>query len=565
MAIGLEQFVKSVSDSGILSGQELAAVRSTMASRPLAVHDFAVELVNQGKLTVFQARNIVAGGANRLVLGSYVILDKLGAGGMGTVYKAQHRRMKRIVALKVLPTAKMTKPGMVERFQREVEAAAKLDHPNVVTAHDADDNRGLHYLVMEYVDGFDLAYLVERCGRLPIDSVDWIIQAAKGLDYAHNQGIVHRDIKPANLLLDTNGVVKILDMGLARFDERADGKEDEASGLTQMGEIMGTLDFMSPEQAEDTRRADARADIYSLGCTLYYLLTAEYLFAEETVLKKLLAHRTKPIPSLRSICPDVSESLDLFFQEMVAKNPDDRPQTMAAVIEALQDIQRGASAAKGAESKHAIGELLAPLEAERRSEGRKRAQRETEQMMQTKPVTTPMSSKQPKKSASDVNELIQGVEDAGSVPKAKDLPRRNSRRGTESVRAPAKESDATKLSLVLACKCGAVFAAPGKLAGKILACPACSGKIPIPDPQNRIAGQYAEVLCPCGERFFAAGGAFGKTLKCKKCRKPVSIPNPKSREVSCQKCGQRFAASQALAGKTVACPSCSGAIKVPPQ
>ena len=148
MAIGLEQFVKSVSDSGILSGQEMDAVRSRMASQSLEVQDFARELVNQGKLTIFQARNIVAGGANRLVLGSYVILDKLGAGGMGTVYKAQHRRMKRVVALKVLPTAKMSKPGMVQRFQREVEAAAKLDHPNVVTAHDADEHRGLHYLVM---------------------------------------------------------------------------------------------------------------------------------------------------------------------------------------------------------------------------------------------------------------------------------------------------------------------------------------------------------------------------------------------------------------------------------
>lgn len=562
MAIALEQFVKSVSDSGILSGKEMDAVRSTMASPALEVQDFARELVNQGKLTIFQARNIVAGGANRLVLGSYVILDKLGAGGMGTVYKAQHRRMKRVVALKVLPTAKMTKSSMVERFQREVEAAAKLDHPNIVTAHDADDNRGLHYLVMEYVDGFDLAYLVERCGRLPSDSVDWIIQAAKGLEYAHNQGVVHRDIKPANLLLDTNGTVKILDMGLARFDEQADGSEDEASGLTQMGEIMGTLDFMSPEQAEDTRRADARADIYSLGCTLYYLLTAQYLYSEDSVLKKLLAHRTKPIPSLRSTCPDVSEPLDLFFQKMVAKSPDERPQTMGAVIEELQETRRQDSA--GSQGNQEIAELLAPLEEQKRNEGRKRAQRETEQMMRTKPVTTPMSSKQTRKSTSDVNELIQGVENAGPVQKDKGQPRRKSRRDMETVRTSAKDAETTTLSLVLACKCGAVFAAPGKLAGKILSCPSCSGKIPIPDPQKRIAGEYAEVRCICGERFFAAGRAFGKTLKCKKCRKPVSIPNPKSRPVSCQKCGQRFAASDSLAGKTVACPNCSGAIKVPP-
>ena len=562
MAIGLEQFVKSVSDSGILSGQEMDAVRSRMASQSLEVQDFARELVNQGKLTIFQARNIVAGGANRLVLGSYVILDKLGAGGMGTVYKAQHRRMKRVVALKVLPTAKMSKSGMVQRFQREVEAAAKLDHPNVVTAHDADEHRGLHYLVMEYVDGFDLAYLVERCGRLPGESVDWIIQVAKGLNYAHNQGVVHRDIKPANLLLDTNGTVKILDMGLARFDEQADGSEDEASGLTQMGEIIGTLDFMSPEQAEDTRRADARSDIYSLGCTLYYLLTAQYLYSEDTVLKKLLAHRTKPIPSLRSICSDVSERLDLFFQKMVAKSPDDRPQTMGEVIEELQAARLQESA--GSQSNQEIEKLLAPLEEEKRNEGQKRAQRETEQMMRTKPVTTPVTVKQPQKSATDVNELIQGVENDARAVKNTDAQRRDSRRQVGLARSTSRDSDTTTLSLVLACKCGAVFAAPGKLAGKILSCPSCSGKIPIPDPQERVAGEYSEVRCPCGERFFATGGAFGKTLKCKKCRKPVSIPNPKSRAVSCKKCGQRFAASDSLAGKTVACPSCSGAIKVPP-
>ncbi|MEE3368358.1 MAG: serine/threonine-protein kinase [Planctomycetota bacterium] len=561
MAIALEQFVKSVSDSGILSGREMEAVRSAMASQPLEVQDFARELVNKGKLTIFQARNIVAGGANRLVLGSYVILDKLGAGGMGTVYKAQHRRMKRVVALKVLPTAKMSKPGMVERFQREVEAAAKLDHPNVVTAHDADEHRGLHYLVMEFVDGFDLAYLVDRCGRLPTESVDWIIQVANGLNYAHNQGVVHRDIKPANLLLDTGGTVKILDMGLARFEEQADGNEEDQSGLTQMGEIIGTLDFMSPEQAEDTRRADARSDIYSLGCTLYYLLTAQYLFPEETVLKKLLAHRTNPVPSLRAICPDVSESLDLFFQQMVAKSPDDRPQTMGAVIEALQEERRQDPATS--QSKQGIIDLLGPLEEERRSEGRIREQRETEQMMRTKPVTTPVTSKQPTTST-DVNELIQGVENDAGGGRNKSSQRRSDRRKAEPSRPTPRDPDTTTLSLVLACKCGAVFAAPGKLAGKVLSCPSCSGKIPIPDPKKRVAGEYADVQCACGARFFAAGGAFGKTLKCRQCRKPVSIPNPKSRAVSCKKCGQRFAASQSLAGKTVACPSCSGAIKVPP-
>jgi DNA-directed RNA polymerase subunit RPC12/RpoP len=235
---------------------------------------------------------------------------------------------------------------------------------------------------------------------------------------------------------------------------------------------------------------------------------------------------------------------------------------MGAVIEELQAARLQDST--GSQNNQGIEKLLAPLEEEKRNEGQKRAQRETEQMMRTKPVTTPVTVKQPQKNATDVNELIQGVENDARGAKNADAQRRDSRRQVESGRSTSRDSDTTTLSLVLACKCGAVFAAPGKLAGKKLSCPSCSGEIPIPDPQKRIAGEYAEVRCPCGERFFAAGGAFGKTLKCKKCRKPVSIPNPKSRAVSCKKCGQRFAASDSLAGKTVACPSCSGAIKVPP-
>ncbi|HEX4132873.1 MAG TPA: protein kinase [Pirellulales bacterium] len=341
-----EQFLKALESIGLLSSDELATFRSEHLSgaSPPTVAALAQVLVDAGKLTRFQASHLVAGKAKALVFGEYLVIDKIGAGGMGQVFKARHRRMKRLVAIKVLPPAAVKTPDAVKRFQREVEAAAKLVHPNIVIAHDAGESNGLHFLVMELVEGQDLSSQVKERGPLPVDvAIDYIRQAACGLAFAHSEGVVHRDIKPANLLLDKKGVVKILDMGLARFD---DGNAAQAmnEGLTQSGQVMGTVDYMAPEQAFDTRYADARADIYSLGCSLYRLLAGEAIYGGETMMQKFLAHREAPIPDLCARRAEVPAALQAVFARMVAKKPEERYATMTEVVAALDGVRAGASA-----------------------------------------------------------------------------------------------------------------------------------------------------------------------------------------------------------------------------
>ena len=293
-------------------------------------------LVKKTHLTVYQAQEIWKGRARSLRLGAYVLLDLLGEGGMGQVFKARHRTMERVVALKVLNEKLVKSEALVKRFHQEVRTAAQLTHPNIVTAFDAGEHEGTHYLVMEYVQGKDLATLLDDRHKLTVpDAIDFILQAARGLSYAHGKGIIHRDIKPANLLLSNDGIIKILDMGLARM-----ARTDDSTELTKPGEVMGTVSYMAPEQARQSREADPRSDIYSLGCTLYKLVTGNPMYQGETAISILLAHQNDPIPSLNAPHLDVASELDDIFHRMVAKNQDERTSSMDEVITQLEQVSK---------------------------------------------------------------------------------------------------------------------------------------------------------------------------------------------------------------------------------
>ena len=327
------QFAERLSESGLYSVEELAKLYDAVpdlndSHEPQTI---ANTLVQYNRLTRFQADLLLQGRTRGLILGNYEIMEKIGEGGMGVVYKALHRRMKRTVAVKVLPPALTQRPDSMQRFLREVEAAARLQHANIAAAFDADDSDGIHFLVMEFVDGPNLADYVKQAGPVSIPvAVNLITQTARGLAHAHRKGIVHRDIKPANLLVGHDGVVKVLDMGLAAF--RTGEADPEMAELTQSGRVMGTVDYMAPEQALNAKTVDHRADIYSLGCTLFFLLTGKAMSPDGTLTQKLLWHQREPIPPLASVTSETPERLDAIFQRMVAKRPEERHGSMDEVL-----------------------------------------------------------------------------------------------------------------------------------------------------------------------------------------------------------------------------------------
>lgn len=288
-------------------------------------------LVASEALTEWQAEQIPMGRISGLTIGNYLLRGPIGRGGMGQVFLAIHRTMKREVALKLIAPELLNDEQTRRRFLREVQAAASLSHPNIVTSHDAGEVDGQCYLVMEFIRGRTLSEIVRRKGPLrPRDAVRAILQVSAGLAYAHRKGVVHRDIKPGNLLCDESGTVRILDMGLARFEKVA--ATPEADAFTESGTIVGTVDYMSPEQAMDSRKADARSDLYSLGCTLYFLMHGRPVFIDESPMMRLMNHQSGKIPILTH-----DADLQKLFESLLAKRPQDRPESADHVIGMLSE------------------------------------------------------------------------------------------------------------------------------------------------------------------------------------------------------------------------------------
>jgi serine/threonine protein kinase len=330
-------FVDALRQSGLLGVDQFNELQRNFILRYPEPKALAAQLIQLGWLTPYQVNQFFQGQGNALVLGQYRILERLGEGGMGQVFKARHNALGRVVALKVIRKDRLGNAEAVKRFRREMQIAGQLSHPNVVNAFDADSINGTHFFAMELVDGTDLARLVREKGPLASHrACECIRQAALGLQHAHEKGMVHRDIKPSNLFVSKapgGVVIKILDMGLARFQA---AQQEESTMLSQDGHVIGTPDFMAPEQAKSSSTVDHRADIYSLGCAFFYLLTGKSPFTGGTNIEKLLKHQMDPPPAIEKLRPDVPEGVRLLLRQMLAKKPDERVQTAGTVAAALE-------------------------------------------------------------------------------------------------------------------------------------------------------------------------------------------------------------------------------------
>ena len=295
-----------------------------LRARSRSPQALAGKLYRRGWLTPMQLRWLARGQGHRLVLGPYVLLDRMGRGGMAEVFKARHRRLGRLAAVKTVRPDKRGDPRVVERFLREVRAVARLDHPHVAHAYDAGKAGRTYFLAVEYAEGPDLRRLLQENGPLEPAQACWFArQAALGLAHLHGRGLVHRDVKPSNLALSRDGVIKVLDVGLARAGAWALGAA-EAAGLTRAGSLVGTADYVAPEQVEDPRRADGRSDLYALGCTLYHLLSGRVPFPEGTPVQKALRHLSEQPEPLAQVRPGLPPALLHAVGRLMAKRPAER-------------------------------------------------------------------------------------------------------------------------------------------------------------------------------------------------------------------------------------------------
>jgi phosphate ABC transporter phosphate-binding protein len=334
-----------IEQSGLLSEQLIRPWFETKHDQPLDQCRILWELVQEGLLTPFQSKQLERGRYKGFFLTEkYKVLDFIGSGGMGKVYLCEHLILHRLVAVKLLQISQdkgsKSSTSVVERFYREARAVAALDDPNIVRVFDVDRLGSHPFMVMEYVDGTNLHELVAKHGPLPQErTAHYIKQAAMGLQHAHDVGLIHRDIKPGNILVDRNGLVKLLDLGLARFAQ----DPSKNLGITTRFDnnaVMGTVDFMAPEQVVDSSKVDIRSDIYSLGCTMYYVLTGQVPFPDLSIPQKMYCHQSRAPEPVSSICPNLSVELIGILDTMMAKEPKDRYQTPIEVADALKELTK---------------------------------------------------------------------------------------------------------------------------------------------------------------------------------------------------------------------------------
>ena len=343
----IDDFLSVLRKSGLVEAERLkeATAAWSDASGPLP-QELPRALIDAGLITDWQLRQLQKGKHRGYFLGQYKLLQELGKGGMSSVYLAEHTAMHLPVAIKVLPLKRVDQKSYKQRFEREAHASFRLNHPNIARATNFDHQGDLYYIVLDFIEGTDLYKKVKESGPLPVkEALEYIKQAALGLQYAHEEGLVHRDIKPANLMLDKRGTIKILDLGLALGSD-----DDEDGNLTKQHDekVLGTADYLAPEQAKNSHAADPRSDIYSLGCTLYFLIVGRAPFAKGSVVERIKAHWNEPPPNpldeLDNPPPDLDSAvIDLYFR-MLEKHPDARPQTageVAATIQAWLDHHAG--------------------------------------------------------------------------------------------------------------------------------------------------------------------------------------------------------------------------------
>ena len=336
--ISSAKFLRMVAKSGLVDPDKVEKMEQKLREKyhgelPSNPEKVAKAFQRQGLITEWHTEKLMGGKYKGFFLGKYKLLGHIGTGGMSSVYLAEHTRMHDRRAIKVLPKARVKDSTYLARFQLEAKAIASLNHPNIVLAYDIDNEGDVHYIVMEYVDGLDLQALVKRDGPVdPSTAADWTAQAARGLEHAHNNGVIHRDVKPANLLIDSAGVIRLLDMGLALVTVG----DDESLTVANNENVLGTADYLAPEQALNSHRVDHRADIYGLGCTLYFLLSGRPPFSDGTLAQRIAKHQTEMPESLRKLRADVPGELEGICIKMMQKEPAYRYQSAADVAEVLE-------------------------------------------------------------------------------------------------------------------------------------------------------------------------------------------------------------------------------------